>query len=83
MAPGIPLALPLDGFSHVRIADGDEDRAGELGMEFGRLFTPLGVYCIHFINGPILELGETRCDMLQLDHDLLPGIEFLLIAFKG
>ena len=56
---------------------------GEFGVEFGRYFVPFGLFYSHFVNGPILEFGETRRDVVQLDYDLLPGIELAIYAFDG
>lgn len=49
---------------------------GELGIKLGRLYVPFGVYFSHFIEGPLLEFGQTRGDAVLMDYTFFDSVEF-------
>ncbi len=56
---------------------------GEWGLKVGRLYVPFGAYYSHFIEGPLLEFGQTRGDALLMDYTFLDSIELAAYVFDS
>ena len=52
-------------------------------IEAGRMYTPFGVYISHFATGPLLELGETRADMVLLSYSPSEQLDLSIAAYRG
>ena len=56
---------------------------GEWGLKVGRLYVPFGAYYSHFIEGPLLEFGQTRGDAVLMDYTFLDSIELAAYVFDS
>ena len=56
---------------------------GEWGIKVGRLYVPFGAYYSHFIEGPLLEFGQTRGDAVLMDYTFFESIELAAYAFDS
>ena len=56
---------------------------GEWGLKIGRLYVPFGVFYSHFIEGPLLEFGQTRADAVLMDYTFLDSIELAAYVFDS
>lgn len=52
-------------------------------IEAGRMYTAFGVYISHFATGPLLELGETRADVITLSYGPSDQLDFSIAAYQG
>ncbi|MCB1758614.1 MAG: hypothetical protein KDI68_02380 [Gammaproteobacteria bacterium] len=50
---------------------------------FGKFYTPLGVYASEFINGPMIEFGETRANGLSLSYTAGTLFKPSLMIYQG
>lgn len=53
------------------------------GIEAGRLYVPFGEYYSHFVEGPLLEFGETRKDALVVDYTIAGAVEIAVYTFDS
>lgn len=60
-----------------------EVNLGDWGMKIGRLYVPFGVYYSHFVEGPLLEFGQTRGDAFLIDYTLMDSIELAAYIFDS
>ena len=56
---------------------------GDLGIKFGWLYVPFGVFYSHFVTGPILEFGQTRATTFLVDYTLWDLVEFAGYIFDS
>lgn len=60
-----------------------ELEADDWGFKAGRLYVPFGEYYSNFVNGPMLEFGETRASAVVADYALTDRIDVFAFLFDG
>lgn len=56
---------------------------GDVEWEAGRIYVPFGEYFSHFVEGPILEVGETRAPGMNVSYAPNEGLDLKLYAYRG
>lgn len=51
--------------------------------EAGRIYVPFGEYFSHFVEGPILEFGETRAAGMNVSYAPNESLDLKLYAYRG